>query len=99
MIRFWLFLGENLRRRLRSSWWRSNTCPRKKKGEKKGLAEFGPVALLLLLYKKELRRRRFLQFPVGRLSAFSGENPPSYEYGAATAAQMDRLGPLDIGPS
>ena len=35
MIRFWLFLGENLRRRLRSSWWRSNTCPRKKKGEKR----------------------------------------------------------------
>ena len=35
MIRFWLFLGENLRRRLRSSWWRSNTCSRKKKGEKR----------------------------------------------------------------
>ena len=41
MIRFWLFLGENLRRRLRSSWWRSNTCPRKKKGEKKASRSSG----------------------------------------------------------
>ena len=68
-------------------------------GRKKASLSSGQWRWLLLLYKKELRRRRFLQFPVGRLSAFSGENPPSYEYGAATAAQMDRLGPLDIGPS
>lgn len=46
-----------------------------------------------LLYKKELRRKSFLQFQVG-LS--SGENP--YENGA-TAPNMDRLGPIDILPS